>query len=217
MQESPFWIYAIGFLAQLFFAARLIHQWITTEKAKKVTSPPVFWILSILGAYLLFLYGVLRNDFAIILGQFISYYIYLWNLNMQGILKKTSKMLIFLLILILTPLAATAWLMRDMNAFTSAFLNNENVPFWLLVFGSAGQILFTFRFVYQWLYSAYHRESTLPLGFWLISLVGSSIIIAYGVFRLDPVLILGQSFGFVAYIRNIMIGHSSKKQNCHAK
>ena len=76
MQGSPAWVYAIGFLAQAFFSARLLYQWIVTEKAKKVLSPAAFWILSIFGSYLLFIYGVLRNDFAIILGQFISYYIF---------------------------------------------------------------------------------------------------------------------------------------------
>ena len=52
--------------------------------------------------------------------------------------------------------------------------------------------------------------SALPLGFWIISLAGSSAIIAYGIFRKDPVLILGQSFGIVAYIRNLMIGVREK-------
>ena len=53
---------------------------------------------------------------------------------------------------------------------------------------------------------------TLPTGFWGISLFGSSVIIAYGIFRLDPVLILGQSFGFVAYIRNLVIGFKEKHE-----
>ncbi|MBQ3881144.1 MAG: lipid-A-disaccharide synthase N-terminal domain-containing protein, partial [Bacteroidales bacterium] len=48
--------------------------------------------------------------------------------------------------------------------------------------------------------------SSLPLGFWIISIIGSATIIIYGIIRKDPVLILGQSFGFVAYIRNIIIG-----------
>jgi len=41
------------------------------------------------------------------------------------------------------------------------------------------------------------------------------MIIAYAIFRLDPVLILGQSFGFVAYIRNIMIGYKNKKMSTY--
>ena len=79
--DSSYLIYAIGFLAQGFFSARILVQWAMSERARKVLSPSVFWILSIAGAYLLCLYGWLRNDFAIVLGQVISYYIYLWNLK----------------------------------------------------------------------------------------------------------------------------------------
>lgn len=209
MQESNIWIYAVGLFAQIFFSARILYQWIASEKAGKVLSPPAFWIFSILGSYLLFIYGVLRNDFAIILGQFITYYIYLWNLNMQGKWKKIA--IVIKLILILTPLIATALMLRDISGFTDTFLKNEYVPLWLLIFGSAGQVIFALRFIYQFLYSAIRHESTLPVGFWIISLVGSSIIISYAIFRKDPILILGQSFGFFAYIRNLMIAYSNRK------
>lgn len=209
MQATHYWIYAIGFTAQLLFSARLLHQWIVTERAKKVVSPPAFWILSIVGSFLLFIYGVLRDDFAIILGQYISYYIYLWNLNMQGLWKKISTLLkVFLL---LTPIVVTVIMLRDLSVFTSVFFQNKNIPLWLLIFGSAGQVIFALRFIYQFVYSASHRESTLPAGFWIISLIGSFTIISYAIFRLDPVLLLGQSFGFVVYIRNLIIGNQNKK------
>lgn len=209
MQGSNIWIFTIGFLAQIFFSARILYQWLASEKAGKVLSPPIFWIFSILGSYLLFIYGVLRNDFAIILGQFISYYIYLWNLNMQG---KWSQIAVFIkIILILTPLMAVGLLFSDVPAFVDTYFNNKNVPFWLLVFGSAGQIIFALRFIYQFIYSALNHESSLPAGFWIISLLGSSIIVCYALFRKDPVLILGQSFGFVAYIRNLMITYKNRK------
>ena len=208
MQGTSIWIYAIGFLAQAFFSARILYQWIVTEKAKRIISPPIFWILSIFGSYLLFIYGVLRNDFAIILGQSIAYYIYLWNLNIQGIWKRIH--IILRVVLVLTPVVAAIFLMRDMDAFATLFFRQENIPLWLLIFGSAGQVLFTLRFIYQWFYSVHRRRSELPIGFWILSLLGSSIIVAYGVIRHDPVLILGQSVGFVAYVRNIMIGLQAK-------
>lgn len=209
MQGTQYWVYAIGFTAQMLFSARLLHQWIVTEKAKKVLSPPAFWILSIAGSFLLFLYGVLRDDFAIILGQYISYYIYLWNLNMQGLWGKMATVIkVFLL---LTPIVVTVIMLRDLSVFASVFFQNKNIPLWLLIFGSAGQVIFSLRFIYQFVYSASHHESTLPAGFWIISLIGSFTIIAYAVFRLDPVLLLGQSFGFVAYIRNLVIGSQNKK------
>ncbi|MDD3494358.1 MAG: lipid-A-disaccharide synthase N-terminal domain-containing protein [Dysgonamonadaceae bacterium] len=209
MQETQIWVFGIGLLAQLFFSARVLYQWIVTEKAKKVLSPPAFWILSILGSFLLFVYGTLRNDFAIILGQFLSYYVYLWNLNLQGIWKRIIG--VVKVVLLLTPFVAIAYLLRDLSAFDLTFFHNKDIPLWLLIFGSSGQIIFSLRFIYQWVYSLYHRESVLPLGFWVLSLIGSSIIIIYAIFRLDPILLLGQSFGFVAYIRNIMIGNRSKK------
>ena len=81
----------------------------------------------------------------------------------------------------------------------------------LLIYGSLGQIIFTLRFVYQYFYSRRRKESVLPSGFWIISLTGSAIIVSYGIFRLDPVIILGQSFGFVSYIRNLVISYRNKK------
>lgn len=215
MQENSGWVFAIGFLAQLFFSARILYQWIVSEKARKVLSPLAFWVLSIAGSYLLFIYGVLRDDFAIILGQFLSYYIYLWNLNMQGHWKKITGAI--KLVLLITPIAAAGFMLRDPSLFYVTFFNNSGIPLWLLIFGSAGQILFALRFIYQFYYSATRHQSLLPAGFWIISLIGSSIIIVYAVFRLDPVLILGQSFGFVAYIRNIMIGHNTNKVRLYEK
>lgn len=206
---SGSWIYAIGFLAQAFFSARILIQWILSERARRVVSPTAYWVCSIVGSYLLFIYGWLRDDFSIILGQFIAYYIYLWNLDSKGLWHSMPR--VFRFVLIATPLVAMAAIGRNAAAFFDAFLCNDDVPAWLLAFGSAGQVIFTLRFVYQWIYSVRHHESTLPAGFWLLSLTGSSMIVAYGIIRLDPVLILGQSVGFVAYARNLFIGRKSNK------
>lgn len=196
-------IYVIGFLAQICFSGRLLFQWIMSEKAKQVVSPPIFWLLSLLGSYLLFFYGWLRDDFAIILGQFISYYIYIWNLDIKNNWKKIPRPIRY--ILIATPFLAISYMFSESRAFISQFFRNEDVPLWLLIYGSLGQIIFTLRFIYQWVYSRKRHESILPLGFWLISLLGSAIIVSYAIVRHDPVLILGQSTGLVVYIRNIWI------------
>lgn len=196
-------IYVIGFLAQVFFSARILLQWILSERAKKVISPAIFWQLSIVGSYLLFIYGWLRDDFAIILGQIISYYIYIWNLDKKHQWKKLP--FIIRTLLLLTPVAAILYMLKDVSAFVDQFFRNEKIPLWLLIYGSMGQIIFTLRFVYQWFYSKRKDESLLPIGFWIISLFGSLIIVSYAVYRRDPVLILGQSTGLVAYSRNIYL------------
>ena len=196
-------IYVIGFLAQVFFSARILLQWILSERAKKVISPAIFWQLSIVVSYLLFVYGWLRDDFAIILGQIISYYIYIWNLDKKHQWKKLP--FIIRTLLLLTPVVAILYMLKDASAFVDQFFRNEKIPLWLLIYGSMGQIIFTLRFVYQWIYSKRKDESLLPIGFWVISLFGSLIIVSYAIYRRDPVLILGQSTGLIAYSRNIYL------------
>lgn len=203
-------VISIGFLAQAFFSARILVQWIMSERAKKVLSPSLFWIFSLAGAYLLCLYGWLRDDFSIVFGQFISYYIYLWNLKVKGVWQRVNKLLRFLLLI--TPIVAICFVASNADVFISRFIHNEEVPLWLLLFGSAGQFIFTMRFVYQWYYSHRLGMSKLPALFWVMSLVGSLSIVSYGVIRHDIVLIVGQSFGVVAYTRNLCLIHNSKKQ-----
>ena len=204
-------IYVIGFLAQVFFSARILLQWILSERAKKVISPAIFWQLSIVGSYLLFVYGWLRDDFAIILGQIISYYIYIWNLDKKHQWKKLP--FIIRTLLLLTPVAAILYMLKDASAFVDQFFRNEKIPLWLLVYGSMGLIIFTLRFVYQWIYSKRKDESHLPIGFWVISLMGALIIVSYAIYRRDPVLILGQSTGLIAYSRNIYLSRKAGKKN----
>lgn len=204
-----FIILAIGFLAQIFFSARILVQWILSERAKRVLSPSVFWVLSLAGSLLLSLYGWLRDDFSILFGQFISYYIYLWNLKEKGIWQKMYKVIQGFLLGI--PLLALWGLLENPSAFVHTFFQNDEIPLSWLLFGSVGQLLFTLRFVYQWVYSYRRRESILPPGFWWMSLAGSSVILMYGWLRADLVLIVGQSFGLVAYIRNLGIWYYQLK------
>jgi len=202
------YIYAIGFVAQGLFSARLIVQWIKSEKAGEVLSPVLFWQLSILASWMLFIYGLLRNDFAIILGQVIAYSIYIRNLQIQNQWKKLP--LFSRIIALTTPLIAFVIMMQNWDVHYQKLLQNEDIPTMLLLWGVAGQITFTFRFVYQWIYSERKKESSLPLGFWLISILGSAMIISYAIYRVDPVLFIGQGFGILVYSRNIVLIRKQK-------
>lgn len=202
-------IFIIGFISQSLFFTRTLLQWILSEKAKKVISPTIYWILSIIASYLFFIYGWFRNDFSILLGQMISYYIYIWNLNEMGVWDKVNG--IIKVVLMITPICAAGFVLEEGNFFIDNFLKNKSIPLTLVIFGSLGQIIFTLRFVYQLIYSMRRNESLLPLGFWIISLAGSGIIVIYGLIRFDPVLILGQSVGFIAYSRNIVIYRNELK------
>ncbi len=209
MMES-YHIYAIGFLAQALFSARLIVQWVKSEKAGDSLSPAIFWQLSILASWLLFMYGLLRNDFAIILGQIIAYTIYIRNLQLQ---KRWEKLPLITRILALgTPLIAIANIIFNWELHQNLLFKNDDIPVLLLIWGIAGQIIFTFRFIYQWVYSEQKGESCLPLGFWIISIIGSCMILSYAVYRTDPVLFIGQGFGMIVYSRNIILIRKKKLQ-----
>ncbi|WP_433736138.1 lipid-A-disaccharide synthase N-terminal domain-containing protein [Pseudomonas putida] len=80
-----------------------------------------------------------------------------------------------------------------------------------LVIGFAGQVAFTGRFVLQWLYSEYKKRSVIPTNFWYLSIVGSTLLLAYAVYREDPVFIVGQAFGSIVYFRNLQLIAISKK------
>lgn len=73
---------------------------------------------------------------------------------------------------------------------------------WLTI-GFGGQIVFTMRFLVQWLYSEKCRRSVIPIGFWYLSIIGSITLLIYAIHKLDPVFIAGQSFGILVYGRNL--------------
>lgn len=198
-------VYIIGFLAQALFSARILVQWIMSERARRVLSPTIFWVLSLVASCLLCFYGWLRDDFAIVIGQVIAFYIYIWNLNIKGVWGRLPALARTAISLI--PLALIIPVAHDAGAAFDRFFANSDIPLWLLIYGSAGQVIFTFRFIYQWLYSRRRGESELPAGFWIISLTGSLIIVSYAIIRHDPVLILGQGVGLIAYTRNLMLWH----------
>ena len=205
MDSSPL-IYALGFLAQGLFSARMIVQWIISEKEKRATSPTIYWVLSLIASLLFFIYGWLRHDFAIMLGQIISYYIYIWNLHIKGIWNSMTPLVRqpMLSLLMLLPLAGIAFMLLHGSTADRLF-HDEGIPGWLIIFGCIGQVIFTLRFIYQYFYSRKRGESLLSAGFWIISLVGSAAIVTYAVIRHDWVLGIGQSVGFFTYSRNLFL------------
>lgn len=200
---SDWLIYSIGFIAQILFSSRLIVQWISSEREKRVITPTIFWTLSLLASFLLFIYGYLRNDFAIMLGQGLTYFIYIRNLQLQNEWQKfhwISRVLLYSV-----PTLIVIYYFNNNVIDKDLLFKNEAIPNWLLWLGIISQIVFTLRFVYQWLYSERKKTSTLPLGFWLLSLTGSILILIYAINRKDPVLFIGHLLGSIIYIRNLIL------------
>jgi lipid-A-disaccharide synthase-like uncharacterized protein len=80
----------------------------------------------------------------------------------------------------------------------------EHDPIWLTL-GFLGQLLFTMRFVVQWIRSERLKRSVVPLAFWYFSLAGGATLFAYALHRGDPVFIVGQGMGIFIYLRNLWL------------
>ncbi len=81
---------------------------------------------------------------------------------------------------------------------------------WLAV-GFGAQLMFSMRFIIQWIASEKARSSIVPETFWYFSFVGGFMLLIYAIHKVDPVFILGQGLGLIIYTRNIYFIWMNKK------
>ncbi|CFX59824.1 conserved membrane protein of unknown function [Candidatus Filomicrobium marinum] len=86
-----------------------------------------------------------------------------------------------------------------------------------LVIGFSAQLMFSMRFIVQWIASERARRSIVPETFWYFSFVGGAMLFAYAIYRVDPVFILGQGTGLLIYARNIYFISAHKKETAAAE
>ncbi len=79
--------------------------------------------------------------------------------------------------------------------------------------GMLGQILFSLRFVVQWIASEKAHRTVIPYSFWTLSIAGSVLLSAYAIYRKDPVFILGQTPSVFVYVRNIILQKGADRRN----
>ncbi|WP_068108515.1 lipid-A-disaccharide synthase N-terminal domain-containing protein [Tropicimonas marinistellae] len=85
--------------------------------------------------------------------------------------------------------------------------------FWWVMIGLGGQLLFTARFMVQWIASERVGRSVVPLAFWYLSIGGGLVLLTYALYRKDPVFILGQAMGIVIYGRNLWLIHAERRRH----
>jgi lipid-A-disaccharide synthase-like uncharacterized protein len=73
---------------------------------------------------------------------------------------------------------------------------------WVLL-GYVAQIMFTMRFLVQWIASERAGKMVMPIAFWFFSIGGGLLLLVYALYIRDPVFILGQAFGVFVYARNL--------------
>ena len=94
-------------------------------------------------------------------------------------------------------------LSRDVGGYLyDVFIDKADM--WLII-GIGGQLLFTARFLVQWIASERAGRSVVPLAFWLFSIGGGMITLIYGIHKREPVIIMGQALSIFIYLRNLML------------
>jgi lipid-A-disaccharide synthase-like uncharacterized protein len=99
------------------------------------------------------------------------------------------------------------------NDLADVFLGHLD---WGILIGYVAQTLFAMRFVVQWIASERAGRSVIPNAFWFFSIGGGLMLLAYAVYRRDPVFIIGQAFGVWVYLRNLYFVMRDRKQGAGA-
>jgi len=96
-------------------------------------------------------------------------------------------------------------LLVDISHAVGAYLSDVFVTRldWWVLLGFVAQFMFTMRFVVQWIASERAGHSVIPTAFWIFSILGGALLLAYALYRKDAVFIAGQAFSFFVYARNL--------------
>jgi lipid-A-disaccharide synthase-like uncharacterized protein len=80
--DIPWAWLVFGFMAQATYGARMLVQWLASERARRSTVPPLFWWLSLVGGIAMVVYFIRREDPVGIFGQSFALLVYIRNLWM---------------------------------------------------------------------------------------------------------------------------------------
>jgi lipid-A-disaccharide synthase-like uncharacterized protein len=92
----------------------------------------------------------------------------------------------------------------------SGFLGVE-WHFWKVV-GWVGNVVFFSRFFVQWIATEKQKRVVVPISFWWLSLIGSVLLLTYGLWQRDSVFIFAYAFTWIPYIRSIVIHYRNRAQ-----
>jgi lipid-A-disaccharide synthase-like uncharacterized protein len=201
-------------VGQACFFLRFFAQWRASEKQAESIIPLVFWFLSLGGAGLTLVYFIHRRDPILAAAQVAGLCIYLRNLNL--IFRQSLRALLLSILgtgLVMAGLIHLAGHFdpgEKSGGMAAEFLAALDNP--IAIFGIAGQAIFSTRFILQWVASERRSESTFPVAFWLVSILGSLFTLVWLASRFELVLILAQLFGLFIYSRNLHLVYLKRRQ-----
>lgn len=200
-----------GWLGQIFFTLRVLHQWYFSEREKRSHVTPVFWWYSLAGTASSLVYVVHRKDPVFIVGFLVNGFLYLRNLMLGRRAERPGRRgspLLPLLLGLGAFAAVTFWSV----AHDARIVSYDHPWPWLLV-GFTGQFLWTSRFLVQWVVSERRGESVLPPIFFWISLAGAPFLLAWAIYRRDWVMMVAYALNPLPYVRNLVLLHRAAPES----
>ena len=197
----------VGGVGQALFTARMVVQWWYSRKAGRSVAPPLFWWLSLVGSLFTFFYALFRKDPVFALAPASNLFFYARNLLLSSPDHKglPGRLLILFGLLFGTIVGITVWAKFRLDLLAE-------IPSLWLGLGLLGSTLWVARFLLQWILSERKGESHLPLHFWFVSMGGASLLLAYSLFRMDPVFIVGYSFPIPLILWNLLLFRKTGNQ-----
>lgn len=199
-----------GLIGNGLFTARVIIQWVASERRRRTVVPVSFWWLSVIASLILIVYALFAfrkpiNGVPYILGYAVTLVPYIRNLRIAYYPDRPARRSGWIVVAaVLLACVPVLLFWRKAGSADAWFY-----------FGLLGTAVFGSRFFVQWVQSEARRESVLPLSFWYLSLVGSLILLTYSLVRNDLVFILGFLFNIIPYSRNIFLIYRGKEGGAH--
>lgn len=220
IEEWRQWLYPLGILPAIVFAARYLLQWLTSERLGKSVVMPLFWQLSITANLLLLLHSLIQLQFHVSIIQACSAVISWRNLNLMQDPSRHLKFSSVIILLIGTAttipllfLLSSLITLTPIEWFRSPLPMKEQISgFWHMT-GFLGLILFNGRFWVQWWNAERDKKSYLGIEFWWMSVLGSILCFLYFTVIGDFVNMVGPFFGLVPSIRNLILVQRAKVQD----
>ncbi len=105
----------------------------------------------------------------------------------------------------------------DLSRLAAWWASMSSTELLWLGIGFMAQMMFSARFIIQWIASERAHRSIVPETFWYFSVVGGAMLFAYAIYRFDPVFMLGQGLGLLIYARNIQMIWAGKREDAEGE
>jgi lipid-A-disaccharide synthase-like uncharacterized protein len=189
----------LGFSATVLFFLRFFIQWLKSEKAKRVVMPVSFWRFSLAGALLNLPYCIHLWKEPLIVGAFVSLIVAMGNLNLahhDGAPRSALR-------------RSLPWSVPVIYAgFVTHHLWHDAIG-WETV-GYIGEVLFSSRFVMQWIASERKGIIVVPGYFWYLSLLGGCVRLTYAGYLWKMPIFIPTIVSVLMSARNAWLHHRGK-------